>query len=523
MLLRVGLLTILLGATITLNYRDEEMFSSSSPRFLLTLVAITYLGTIIYALWYRLGKAVLLLARIQLVLDLVLWGCLAYATGGVVSGFTALFDLWVIVWAVVLGGRAAFHSALVSVVVISSMGAAMHLGTLAPLSDQAQPAVTDRELVYFLGVNICALFLVATLVHSLVRRLETTGRGLQVERTRRADLAQLHADMIRSLTVGIATCDVSGRVLTMNPAGLTMLDLGMSGLEGEPLEQWFPELKALLTPKSETQSRGRSTAVSDSGRHVPIEYIVAPLKSSKSEMQGFIVVFSDLTEVRKLESALEKSRRLAALGELAASLAHEIRNPLGAMSGAFQILSTSAELGEEDKSLIDIITREMGRMEILINDVLEYARPRRQEMVTQNMSALIADVVRTFKMDEEAAERVVEVEGEAELWVKADGAQIRQVMWNLLTNALQATEPGDRIRVVFREEGGTLIIEVRDTGCGIDASALNAIFDPFFSTREMGLGLGLALCRRIVEEHGGDISAQSGGETVFRVRLPMND
>ena len=114
MLLRVGLLTVLLGATIALNHQ-QEAFSSPSPRFLLGLVAITYLSTIFYALWYRFDRAIGLLARLQLFMDLVLWGCLVYATGGVISGFTTLFDLWVIVWAVVLGGRAAFHSAITSI------------------------------------------------------------------------------------------------------------------------------------------------------------------------------------------------------------------------------------------------------------------------------------------------------------------------------------------------------------------------------------------------------------------------
>jgi two-component system, NtrC family, sensor histidine kinase PilS len=523
MLLRVALLTVLLGTTIMLNYREAATLSSPSPRFLLVLVAVTYLITIVYALWYRLNRAIGLLAQLQLLADLVLWGCVAYATGGVFSGFTTLFDLWVIVWAVVLGGRAAFHAAIFSSIVISAMGYAMFGGTLLPLPDQAQPEISLRELIYSLGVNISALFLVATLVHSLVQRLESTGRGLQAERIKRADLAQLHTDMIRSLTVGIATCDLDGRVITMNPAGLDMLKLDMASAEGELLAKWFPELKQQLKASAAIRSRGRGTAVNTEGDSVPIDYIVAPLTSAGgSAEQGFILVFSDLTEVRRLESALEKSRRLAALGELAASLAHEIRNPLGALSGAFQILSSSPNLGEEDRSLVDIITREIQRMELLVTDVLDYARPKRREVGSVNLTVLIGEVVKTFVLDEEACERMVEQDVEDGLQINADGGQIRQVLWNLLTNALQATEPGDRITVVAEGKDRGVVVEVRDTGYGIDDADIGAIFDPFFSTREMGLGLGLALCRRIIEEHRGELTAGTTpqGETVFRFRLP---
>jgi signal transduction histidine kinase len=240
-------------------------------------------------------------------------------------------------------------------------------------------------------------------------------------------------------------------------------------------------------------------------------------------MQGFIIVFSDLSEVMRLESALERSRRLAALGELAASLAHEIRNPLGALSGSFQILATSPGLSEEDVSLVDIITREIHRMERLVTDVLDYSRPRRRETDNVDVASLVRETVSTFVLDEEAQERVVAVETPQSLVQRADGGQLKQVLWNLLRNALQATEPGQRIDVLLQRENDNMtVLEVRDAGIGIDPEVARHIFDPFFSTRERGLGLGLALCQRIVEDHRGKISAKNGedGGTVFRIELP---
>lgn len=522
MLLRAGLITVLLGTTLALNYRTEETFTAPSARFLLVLAAITYVFTIFYSLWFKTGRATVLLARAQLALDLLLWGALTFATGGISSGFSALFDLWVIVWAVVLGGRAAFHCAFLSSLVLGAVGGLIQADILSPLADQLHSALSVRAFSYALGVNISALFLVALLVSSLVSRLERTDEGLRIEQTRRADLAQLHSDMIRSLTVGIATTDMNGRVLTMNPCGLETIDLTSAEAEGRNLSDWLPDLRKQLVPSNTMRSRGRGSAFRRDKERVPVEYIVAPLSGADKEIRGFIVVFSDLSEIRRLESALEKSRRLAALGELAANLAHEIRNPLGALSGAFQIFSANPDISEEDRSLLDIISREIHRLEGLVNDMLDYSRPKKAEHESVNVSLLIQELLRTFILDEDASERIVNSDVDDNLIHELDSAQIKQVLINLLQNAVQATEPGEEIGIVARSTEDDLLIEVRDSGRGIPAEYLKNIFEPFFSTRERGLGLGLALCRRIIEEHRGRITAEneSGKGAVFRITLP---
>lgn len=524
MMLRVLLITVLLGATLALNYRSEESLTNPSARFLLGMVAVTYIFTILYSVWYKSAFAMRTLARVQLYFDLLLWGGLTYATGGPASGFSALFDLWVIVWAVVLGGRAAFHCAILSVVVLGAMGGAVELGILSPLSDQPEANLSSREFVYALGINFSALFLVALLVNSLVNRLERTDEGLRIEQAKRADLTQLHTDIVRSLTVGIATTDMAGRILTMNPCGLETIDYSFGELEGQRLSEWLPDLDKQLIPTNIMRSRGYGSALRRDKERIPVEYITAPLSSADKEILGFIVVFSDLSEIRKLESALEKSRRLAALGELAASLAHEIRNPLGALSGAFQIFSVNPEMGEEDRSLLDIISREIRRLDYLVNDMLDYARPKKAERERTNMAWLTRDTLRTFLLDEDASERKIESELEADLYVEVDGSQMKQVLINLLQNAVQATEPGEQIWVRGKSKGEQVIFEVEDAGRGVPPEFLKNIFDPFFSTRERGLGLGLALCKRIIEEHRGRIEAFNGNGTgaVFRITLPTD-
>lgn len=522
MLLRVGLISVLLGATLVLNYQTTEAFNAPSPRFLLGLIAFTYLATILYAVWYRAGWRIEALAQVQFVVDVLAWGCLAYATGGIASGFTFLFDLWVIVAAVVLGGRAGFFLAGGSAGVMLALTGLMHAGVLVPLPDQLPAVTSTQEILYFLGVNVVSLFVVAALVTSLVQRLESTGRGLEQERVRRADLAAVHADAIHSLTVGLVTTRAGAEILSINPEGQGILGLQGRDVEGEDLSRWLPDLGRLLSDPTAGGARGHGTAIDASGQRIPVEYTVTPLLGADGVRRGSIVVFNDLTKVRKLEAELESARRLAALGELAASLAHEIRNPLSAISGSFQMLTSRPELNEEDRSLSEIILRELARMERLIGDMLDYARPRDPTRQPVDMNSIVQEVVTAFSAGPEAEGRVVELREQGDLRIDVDSGQIRQVLWNLLRNASQATEEGDRVEIAVLGDERQVVIEVADSGFGIAAEDIHRIFDPFYSTRELGLGLGLALCKRIAESHGGRIEAAPGeqGGSVFRLILP---
>jgi len=523
MLLRVGLTSALLGATMVLNFGSVTSFRSPSPAFLLGLIAFTYAATIVYSVWYRTRRGVVLLAWLQLAVDAVLWGGLAYATGGIASGFTFLFDLWVIVAAVVLGGRAAFVSATVSSAVLLALAAAMGQGWLPPLADQLDVALPTRTALYFLGVNVTALFVVAALVSSLVARLERTGRGLERERAIRADLSALHADIVRSLSVGLATVGPEGEVLTMNPSGKAILGVEEKESEACLITRWFPQLELTVGPEGGDLVRGHCVGVASDGRKVPLELTVTPLLGAEGGRRGTIVAFNDLTKMRRLEAALERARKLAALGELAASLAHEIRNPLSAVSGSFQMLAASPGFSEEDRSLSEIIARELERMERLVNDMLEYARPNEPRRHAVDVGRVVSEVARAFLAGREAEGRNVHVYTQDDLTAPVDQSQLRQVLWNLLRNAAQATDEGGSIEVAAgRGEDGSVVLEVADDGVGIAGENVSRVFDPFFTTRERGLGLGLAICRRIIEGHGGtiEVAPAEGRGSVFRVALP---
>lgn len=413
MVLRVVIISALLGATIVMN-RDTTSLSGASTRFLLGLIVSTYFLTIIYAVWYRLGKKYLLLGYIQFSADAILFGALTYSTGGASSGFTFLFHLWVIVAVVSMGKRAGYIQATVSTLVLAIIIALMELNILPLLSDQEMPELGLSATLYAFSVNVISLYIVASLVSILAARLEFAGEGLQKERAQKEELTQ----------------------------------------------------------------------------------------------------------------KLEHAKRLAALGELAATLAHEIRNPLSAVSGSFQMLQSGLSIGEDDKTLVTIIDRELDRMARLVEDILEYARPRKPDFFRVDLLQLCKETVHSFEMGIVQRGIQIEIQLDQELFVKGDSNQLKQVLWNLLVNAGQsvADDTGKIcVSICCRDENA--VLRVADNGPGIPAEIQSNIFDAFFSTKERGMGLGLALCARIVSAHNGTVQILDEPEmgAVFQLTLPVDN
>jgi two-component system sensor histidine kinase HydH len=222
------------------------------------------------------------------------------------------------------------------------------------------------------------------------------------------------------------------------------------------------------------------------------------------------------------EARAENAERLAVLGRLAAGLAHEIRNPLGSIAGSVQLLRTSHELSEDDKKLCEIIQREAARLNDLVSDMMDVARPRKPELRTVNVSRLAREVVALASRSGRAVSDVTIVfSGEDSLCVRADAAQLQQLIWNLIRNAVQASNAGGAVNVRVEDREGKVQLVVEDDGVGIEPDAVERLFDAFYSTRSHGTGIGLAVVKRIADDHGFTIAVQSerGSGAVFRVVL----
>jgi two-component system sensor histidine kinase PilS (NtrC family) len=296
-------------------------------------------------------------------------------------------------------------------------------------------------------------------------------------------------------------------------------------VKGRNIIDLFPDLTGVIGSVDVSNARGHGVVLTPSGRKVPVDYTVAPLVSADGKRRGNVVIFNDLTKVKRLEADLERARKLAAMGELAANLAHEIRNPLSAVSGSFQMIASRSDLNAEERALCEIVLRELSRMEHLVNDMLEYTRPRDPERHAIHVGKMVEEVVDTFVVSKEAEGLRVDVTMEdKDLEIALDQGQIKQVLWNLLLNAAGFSQEEDAVGILVAPSGDDMVIEVSDEGPGVPPGDEKRIFEPFFSTRERGLGLGLAICQGIVEAHDGKIevlSPEEGG-AVFRLTIPRN-
>jgi two-component system sensor histidine kinase PilS (NtrC family) len=525
MFFRTILISLVLGTTILLSWLSDVDLASPSSVAMFIIIGITYLATLIYALLLRRGFDLRLLGGIQLGVDLVITSLLVHITGAAQSAFTFFFPLTVIAAAIFFFRSGALIVTGLSLLLLSSVALLDWYGLL-PMPDGTRLLPTDQSAVEFarsLGLNIAGIIGISALAISLGAQLQRTSAYLASERSAAADLLVLHEDIVRSLASGLITTDLDDRVRTVNRAAEQILGLPSRHLLGAQLGEILPGLAS--PADSQEQSRaGRDEVVRERrGKEQILGVSISPLYDHKDVPRGRIVNFQDLTELRVMEENVKRNERLAVIGELAAGVAHEIRNPLASISGSVELLKSGPE-GEDESVLMDIVLREIERLNSLITELLDYASPRPADVRAMDLCAVSRETVRVFRQDRSFEDTDVEVDApEGSVMVRADPEKLRQVLWNLLRNAAEAASgDGGAIRVHIVEDGEEVRLEVADNGAGIPAANLPRIFDPFFTTKARGSGLGLATVYAIVQQLEGDISVSSteGQGTRFIVHLP---
>jgi two-component system sensor histidine kinase PilS (NtrC family) len=516
MLFRVGLVTLLLASAVVAEVgagANEE--PSPVVGTLFALIVATYGLTIAFALLLKRVARIERLAWAQIGADVVLTTLLVHLTGAAESAFAFMYIL-VVVGAAFVVGRGALVTAAVAVVAYLADGIGFGSGPLRPL-------------IRSLAVNAVAFTATGLLATRLATELLRAGEQIASQGLRLRDLATLHQDVIRGLTSGLVTVARDGRILTLNAAAAEIIGRSAGDAVGRPLVDVMPGLAALqATVGDAALKRGevsQEVVRGDGARESrTLGVSLSPLVDSSGRHVGRIVNFQDLTELRRMEAAMQRAERLAAVGRLAAGIAHEIRNPLAAISGSIELLNASmaTDAARENKELMGIVLREVERLNGLITDLLEFARPRALETQRLDVAATMAEMLRVFENDKRLGGAAVELRApEGAVEVDADPGQLRQVVWNLLRNAAEAA-PGQPITVEVRGDERFASLTVRDRGPGIPAEHRARMFEPFFSTKDGGTGLGLATVHRIVEEHKGAVEIESppGGGAAVTVRLP---
>jgi two-component system sensor histidine kinase PilS (NtrC family) len=535
MLFRVLLATLLLGASVFANLRDGGL---SNPAYISTAAVIvaTYGASIAYARWLRRAHHYDVLVPIQLVGDAVLAGALVMMTEGVDSAFTFLYFLAIFSGAILRGRSGAIFSASASALTYIFVFV-LQYGGRAPHALFGEAAPIERVIpVASVLIHILAFYAVAFLAGYLAEKVGQVGSELE---RRQLDIRQLRAlneNIVRSLSTGLVTLDLQGRISFFNPAAESITGLSYDSVSMRSLGDVLPEFAELIVTATrdstlpEGRIEGRLTR--RDGVALIVGLSVSVLRDSRGLPDGHVLSFQDLTAVRAMEAEIQRRDHLAAIGKLSAAIAHEIRNPLASISGCVEMLGRAGDRGAEDKALMGIVVREVDRLNVLITDFLDYARPIQIARRRTNARDLVEDVIHTAQMDPSLASRarisVVHHESQP-LDVDVDPQRIQQVLLNVIRNACQASPTGGEVHVttasvkVGIKRAVYAAVQIDDTGPGLTEEVRARMFEPFFTTKVGGTGLGLATSHRIVVEHGGMLLPDNapGGGARFVVLLPL--
>jgi two-component system sensor histidine kinase PilS (NtrC family) len=527
---RAAAITVVLGSAILVQYRLDYNPALSwfqiGPFF--ALIGLTYALTIVWTVTLPFVERHRWLIDVQLACDALIVSAIVYLTGGVSSYFSTLYTMPIIAASTVQSWRGGLMVSLLSSFMYSGLVIAQYQEVPLPYAPPLVVLPLSRVL-FTVGVNVSGFLAVAGLSGYLAEGLRRTGVQLEEASTQLADLQAFNQHVIDSLTGGLATSDMRGRVLTFNRAAESITGIAAADAVGHEvtgvlqLPQVFADVIAAGATRAGTLRHEFGFVRSD-GRQIEVGLSSAPLITPRGEV-GFLFTFQDVTEVKKQERDARVQQRLAAVGEMAAGIAHEIRNPLASMAGSIQILRDELPLTADQSQLMDIVLRESDRLNDSIRGFLAFARPQRSAMADGDLRLILRDTARLLANNSEVTEQhaVVVDEPPDPVMYRADQAQIRQIVWNLATNGLRAMPSGGELRLSVRTTAVEVVLAVQDEGVGIAPEEMDGIFQPFRGGFARGTGLGLSIVHRIASDYGAEVrvTSEKGKGTKVEVALPV--
>ena len=496
------------------------------------LMALSFLFSIasLYAL--KLRRITTFLTYLQVIWDLLFVTVLLLFTGGILSPYSFLYLLSIMIAGMLLGQKEALYTASLCGILYGALLDFQYFGYLSfiGLSQEDAQSFGASRLFYTIFLNLIGFGLTAFMTGYLSERARLSEEALQQTEVDYHELEQLNSMIVAHSDSGLFTTTTTGRIRVFNPYAEVLVGLSQSDVYDRKLEDVFPQLAGVLHSEADSVNSEFEYQTLD-GLQMILGFRTAPFNDSRGEHAGYIINFRDITALHRMEAALKRSDRLAALGELSARMAHEIRNPLAALCGSVQLLAGHGLVEENDQRLLAIITREADRLDSLITEFLEYARPKPPRSEKLRLHGLIEDIFLFLSTDPRYA--LISIRNLIPLHteVTVDIHQFRQVIINLFQNAADAMPKGGSIRIEaslllggpdgFRKSPG-LRISITDSGTGISGETARHLFEPFWTTKSHGTGLGLAICYRIIESHCGTLEVESPAEggCRFIITLP---
>jgi two-component system sensor histidine kinase PilS (NtrC family) len=545
MLGRIIVLTLLLTITLVFQISEKTIFFLPLTNTFYYFIGLFYLVTIVYALFLKKVKDLYRFAFSQIIIDQFFITALIYFTGGNESFFPITYTFTIIASSMIFYKRGALLSASLASFLY---GLLLLLQLYQWINPLGQPNIYEAsQIFYSLIIYMATFYIVAFLSSAISEELKKNRKELVQKQVDYNQLEAFNRNIIQSLDSGLLTIDLSGNINFLNRTAEKILNQSRESLKDTSIYRLFPKIgevleqvKRKVPEPSPDYQRYETLLTNDGGRKVHLGFSISPLTDPEGSLIGHTLIFQDITQFKEMEEQMKRVDRMAAVGLLAAGMAHEIRNPLASLSGSVQMLKAELALDDHQQHLMEITLRETERLDALITDFLLYAQPPQTHKILTPIRNVIEETIDLFTHSPSYHDgvRILRPNGQDKIRVSIDPDQMKQVFWNLLINAAQSMSNGGKIQVQLGK--GKAQVETRlslspqlkakewvkisiaDSGNGIALEEKEKIFEPFFTTKENGTGLGLSIVHKIVENHKGSIKVESevGRGSTFTIYLP---
>jgi len=547
MLGRIIILTLLLTITLLFQLSEKKYFFMSMTNHFYYFIGFFYLVTIFYALFLKRIKDLHRFAFFQIVIDQLFITALIYFTGGKGSFFPITYIFSVIASSMIFYRRGALFSASLSSLLYGLLLLLQLYHWINPLGEP--PVYDASQIFYSLIVYMATFYIVALLSSTISEELKKNRKELIQKQVDYNQLEAFNRNIIQSLDSGLLTVDLSGNINFLNRTAEKILNRNEDKLKDTSIYDLFPKIDSMIeqarkkasTPSSDYQ-RYETLLTNHDGRKIYLGFSISPLTDPEGSLIGHTLIFQDITKFKEMEEEIKRVDKMAAIGLLAAGMAHEIRNPLASLSGSIQLLKTELALDDQQEHLMEITLRESERLNALITDFLLFAQPPQTHKVLYPMRKILEETIDLFIHSPSFHDgiRIRRPSSREEIEASIDPDQMKQVFWNLFINAAQSMSKGGEIQVQLGKGNGWGVtglplssqqggkewakISIIDSGNGIAQEEKEKIFEPFFTTKENGTGLGLSIVHKIIENHNGLIRVDSelGRGSNFIIYLPAD-
>lgn len=530
---RIVVSFLFLASTVLMSFQDPAAAEDQFQTGLVRLMAFSFIFSAISHIALKFPKYRFFVTYLQTIWDLLFVTVLLLFTGGIGSPYSFLYLLSIMNAGVLLGRKEALYTASLCGILYGAIVDFHYFGLLSGigLNQDVALQIGASHVFYTIFLNLIGFYLTAFITGYLYERARESEDALRDKTVDYEELHRLSMTIVSNLESGLLTTTPTGNIRVFNRYAEELTGLCQAEVYDAPLNLVFPAITGDIFNLTTVAAR-EFKYNAQNGETLILGYNAVPFTDLYGDAAGVIINFKDLTSIKQMETALKKADRLAALGEISARMAHEIRNPLAAMSGSVQLLSEQGSIADNDRRLLAIVLREADRLNTLITEFLAYARPASPHKEQIGLRSFIEDMTMFLAADKRFKQVSIGNLVPAHLIIQADVNQLKQVMINLLHNAADAMPNGGRVELEARcqlsgaegfQRAPVAVITVSDTGVGIAPGTADHLFEPFWTTKPDGTGLGLAITYRIIEAHGGTIASESlpEGGCRFSIMLPV--